>query len=323
MSRYVDVQRIEFAVTYRCNSHCRHCHVGLPKRTARPAAIGAELAADVVRQVARAYAPTSVMTFGGEPLLYPVVVCAIHSAAREAGIAERQAITNAGWPRAKEGFRAVAFQLAASGVNDVHISVDVFHQECIPLGIVERNVRALVEAGIERLVWNPCWVVSAEHDNPWNERTRTILAALAHLPVEPSGGNVLQPMGQAPRSLGEYLPPRVPFPAGNCGDMPYTGRPDEVETIFIEPDGAISVCEELVIGYAQGGDIVALLEAYDPYRIPAVRALLESGLAGLLELARSRGIDPDPAGYHTVCEACTSLRRRMAAVQAGQKEVAR
>lgn len=34
------------------------------------------------------------MTFGGEPLLYPEVVCKIHKAAEEMGIPERTIITN-------------------------------------------------------------------------------------------------------------------------------------------------------------------------------------------------------------------------------------
>jgi hypothetical protein len=322
MSEFLTVERIEFAVTYRCNSRCRHCQVGPEKRASWPAAIDAEVAVRVVREVGRAYAPSSLMTFGGEPLLYPEVVCAIHRAAREVGIAERQIITNAGWPRAQEAFRAVADRLAASGVNDVHVSVDAFHQEHIPLEVVERNVRALAEAGIGRLAWNPCWVVSEEHNNPWNERTRAILQALAHLPVERSRGNDLQPMGNAPRWLGEYLPARVPFPAGTCGDLPYTGRLDQVGSIFLDPDGAISVCDDLVVGYAQEGDVVALLEAYDPYRIPEARALLEGGLAGLLGLARSRGVDLDPAGYYTVCDACKSLRRRLAGATMAEREEA-
>lgn len=48
----------------------------------------------MVRKVASKHAIKSVMTFGGEPLLYPDDVCMIHSAARDAGIAVRQLITN-------------------------------------------------------------------------------------------------------------------------------------------------------------------------------------------------------------------------------------
>ena len=166
MSEFLDVHRLEFAVTYRCNSHCKHCQVSQDERASRPVAIDVELAVRIVRRVASAYAPRSLMTWGGEPLLYPDIVCAIHKAAMENGIAGRSILTNAGVPRSEAAFRRVAQRLAESGVNAIGISVDAFHQEYVPLEVVERNARALVDAGIDDVVWNPCWVVSKEHDNP-------------------------------------------------------------------------------------------------------------------------------------------------------------
>lgn len=311
MSKFLTVGRIEFAVTYRCNSHCQHCQIGQDKRGSQPVAIDEGLAVQIVQEVAAAYSPSSIMTFGGEPLLFPDIVYAIHAAAMANGIPKRQVITNAGWPRSAAEFRTVARQLAASGVNDIHVSVDCFHQEHIPLAIVEQNVRLLVEAGIGQLKWNPCWLVSAEHDNLWNRRTRSILRALAHLPVAESAGNVVQPMGNALLWLRDFMPPRTPLPAGSCGDLPYTGRLDEVGGISVEPDGSITVCDEFVIGKAVPGAIVPLLHSYDPYRFPEMKAILEGGVAGLAELARTRGVEPDPTGYYSVCDMCRSLRRQI------------
>lgn len=311
MSKFLTVERIEFTVTYRCNSHCKHCQIGQDKRDSQPVAIDQGLAVRIVQEVARAYSPGSLMTFGGEPLLFPDVVCAIQAAARANGIGKRQVITNAGWPRSAAEFRTVARRLADSGVNDIHVSVDCFHQEYIPLAVVEQNVRLLVEAGIGQLKWNPCWLVSAEHDNLWNRRTRAILQALAHLPVAESAGNVVQPMGHALLWLRDFMPPRTPLPAGSCGDLPYTGRLDEVGGISVEPDGSITVCDEFVIGKAVPGAIVPLLRHYDPYRFPEMKAILEGGVAGLAELARARGVATDPAGYYSVCDMCKSLRRRL------------
>ncbi len=95
----MNVQRLEFEVTYRCNSRCQHCQVGEGKRRTHPAVIDRDLAVEIVRKIAQAHHPFSVMTFGGEPLLYPQVVCAIHEAAMLAGIPRREIITNAGTPR--------------------------------------------------------------------------------------------------------------------------------------------------------------------------------------------------------------------------------
>jgi len=312
VSDFLTVDRIEFIVTYRCNSWCKHCEIERGKRGSHPAAIDQALATHVVHRVTQAYAPRSIMTFGGEPLLFPDVVCAIHQAATASGIGQRQIITNAGYPQSETEARALAGSLADSGVNSIYISVDCFHQEHIPLSIVEQNVRSFLEAGIARLRWNPCWVISREHDNVWNRRTRSVLQALAHLGVAEDDGNIVQPEGNALTGLNEFLPPRVPIPAGSCGDMPYTGRLDEIRSISIEPDGRVAVCDEFFIGNAGRCDIVEILEHYDPYRIPEMRAILEGGVAGLMELARTRGVRPDPDGYYTVCHMCKAVRRELA-----------
>jgi len=311
MNSYLDLHRLEFSITYRCSAHCLHCQVEDDLRRSAPAAIDPALGAQIVHRVAHAYPLRSLMTFGGEPLLYPEAVCAIHGAAQEEGIAHRSIITNASVPRPEAAFRALARRLAACGVNAVYISVDAFHQANIPLEVVERNARALAEAGIEELVWNPCWVVSREHDNAWNRRTREVLAALSYLPAREDEGNVVQPDGHARDALAEYLPPKVPLPTGSCGDIPYTGPLDEIGSIGVEPDGAITVCHELAIGNAAREDVVAILQRYDPYQIPEARALLEGGVAALVELARVRGIALDRDGYYSVCDLCRSLRRQI------------
>jgi hypothetical protein len=313
MSAFLDVHRIEFAITFRCNSHCKHCQVGQEERASHPVALDGALAAQIVRQVAGSYDIRSVMTWGGEPLLYPDVVCAIHQAAMESGIAHRSLLTNAGVPRSEAAFQSVAGRLAESGVKSVYISVDSFHQECVPLQVVERNARALVDAGINEVAWNPCWVVSREHDNPWNRQTRGILDALSHLNIREDDGNVVQPDGNALTWLAPYLPDKVPMPAGSCEDVPYGARLDEMDCIGIEPDGAVSICYEWTIGNATEEDILAVLDGYDPYAIPEAKALLEGGVAALVELARARGVELDPDGYYSICDLCRSMRSEFAA----------
>lgn len=312
LSKFLTVNRIEFIVTYRCNSHCKHCQIGQDKRASNTVTIDAGLAVQIIRGVAQAYSPCSIMTFGGEPLLFPDIVCAIHEAARVNGIGKREVITNAGWPREEAKFRTAAFKLADSGVNEIYISVDSFHQEYIPLSIVERNVQSLVDAGIGRLMWNPCWVVSKEHNNPWNRRTKSILQALARLPVAESDGNIVQPEGNARIWLRDFMPCRTPIPTGSCGDMPYTERLEQVSSISVEPDGSIAVCDEFVIGNAIQRDVAEMLRSYDPYRIPEMKAILEGGVAGLADLARTKGVEPNPDGYYSICDMCKSIRRKLA-----------
>jgi hypothetical protein len=310
MSAYLNVKRIEFGVTYRCNSRCKHCQVGTEKRSARPAVIDRDLAVDIVRKVTEIYHPSSIMTWGGEPLLYPDEVCSIHETAMACGIPDRTIITNAGNPRSAAQARDAARRLVESGVTGIWISVDAFHQEHIALQIVERNVQAYAEAGIPRLVWNPCWVVSVDDDNPWNQRTRAILDALATLPVETSGDhNTVQAYGSAKRWLKAYLPRKMPVPTGSCEDVPYAARFAEIDLIGIEPDGGISICHDWIIGNAANDDILELLESYDPYAIPPAKAMLEGGVAALAEWSRAQGVELDPDGYFSICDMCMSLRQ--------------
>jgi MoaA/NifB/PqqE/SkfB family radical SAM enzyme len=310
MSRYLTVNRIEFVVTYLCNSKCRHCQLGgEERRSSFPSHIDKDLAVEIVRKVTEEYKPKSIMTFGGEPMLYPDIVYAIHSAATNSGIPRREVITNGFWSDKKSEIQQIADSLVKSGVNDVGFSVDGFHQEFIPLDRVKEAAQALVRAGVHHIEWIPCWVISKGDNNVYNRRTKAILKELLYLPVELSEGNIVQPQGRATTNLKEFLPKKTLMPEGKCGEMPYTERLDTIKGISVEPDGRIAVCNQLYIGNASETDIIELLERYDPYKIPEVKALVENGVKGLQDWATTKGVKPTPDGYYSICDMCTSIRR--------------
>jgi MoaA/NifB/PqqE/SkfB family radical SAM enzyme len=310
MSTCLNVERIEFVITNRCNSNCRHCSVDKNKRKSKPAAIGIEPAIKIIKEVAGKYSPKSLMTFGGEPLLFPDVVCAIHRTARDCGITEREIITNAGWQKSEDYSREMARKLAESGVTKMAISVDGFHREYIPVMVVAQNVSKLLDVGIS-VAWNPCWVISKEHNNPWNTRTKAVLSELRYLPVAESAGNTVQPAGNALNFLGQYLPEKTASPDGNCEEVPYSSRPDRIKVISIEPNGDISICREFSIGNAGTQHVIDLLENYDPYQFPEMEAVLKGGMIKLEEFAREKGIVPAADGYYSICDKCVDLRRRL------------
>ena len=321
MTNYIDVKRLEFMVTYECNSHCKHCMLGEEKRGLKPHSINSELATRIVKEVTRDYSPTSIMTFGGEPLLFPEVVCAIHHAAKEQGIGIREIITNAGYPRSETEFKKVAKRLAESGITHATVSVDSFHQEYIPVSTVEHNVQSLVDAGIS-VFWNPSWVGSMTDKNPWNDRTWAILDQLSYLPVLPvteSNGNTIEPKGNALNYLSEYLLPRIPNPEGRCEDVPYSSRLDQITSISVEPNGDISVCLEIFIGNANQNKVTDILQGYDPYKTAELEAILLGGLSGLTEFARSKGVEPDPEGYYSICHKCVDIRRKLLSVKSNKR----
>ena len=93
MNEYVkNLNRIEFVVTMACTGNCKHCSEG--DHTNCAGSIDADVAVKAIRQVCERYQIESLMTFGGEPLLCPEIVCAIHSTAKEMGIPKRSLITN-------------------------------------------------------------------------------------------------------------------------------------------------------------------------------------------------------------------------------------
>lgn len=121
------------------------------------------------------------------------------------------------------------------------------------------------------------------------------------MPIEEGVGNIAQPEGRALLWLKDFLPRRTKIPKGKCGDTPYTEELDSVKTIYVEPDGRIAVCKEFYIGNASEADIIDIIENYDPFKIPEAKAIIETGVEGLINWAKEKGVKPNPNGYYNIC----------------------
>ena len=122
MNQYLkNLNKIEFVVTYACTGRCKHCSEG--DHTPCGERVDPAIAADAVRKIAAAYDIKTVMTFGGEPLLYTDAVYEIMTTAKELNIPKRQVITNGYFSMNADKRREVAGRLAACGVNDLLLSV--------------------------------------------------------------------------------------------------------------------------------------------------------------------------------------------------------
>lgn len=299
------LNRLEFSVTNACTSRCRHCSVA-------GAAVGGhlspQLAADAVEQLNRLYPLRSVMTFGGEPLLFPETVCAVHRTARAEGIPNRQLITNGCFSRSEEWTLQVASMLVDSGVSQILLSVDAFHQEYIPLSRQRQFACALLERGFEGLKLQPAWLISREADNPYNASTRTCLEQLSDLGIPVNEGNVVSPEGNARRFLAAYFDKEGVDLSLCCGDTPYTTRLDRVESLSIDPNGDVVLCA-FSIGNLHRDALAEILSRYRPDADARLAALLREGVSGLLRLAQREGIAVDPAAYHSACELCREIWR--------------
>lgn len=243
-----NLSKIEFVITNACTGRCKHCSEG--EHDACGESINPQIAADAVRKIAAAYPIQTVMTFGGEPLLYPDAVYAIMTVAKDLNIPRRQVITNGYFSRSIEKIREVAERLAACGVNDLLLSVDAFHQETIPLDTVKLFAAEAKQCGIPVRL-SPAWLVSREDDNPYNQKTREILRAFLDLGIPVGEGNVIFPEGNARKHLAEYFMHELP-------ENPYVEDPRDLRCLSFSPSG------DLLCGNLYEQDVMEILKHYAP-----------------------------------------------------------
>ena len=248
---FENLTKIEFVLTYACTGKCKHCSEG--EHSLCGECIDPQIAADSVRRIAAEYDIKTVMVFGGEPMLYPNVLCAIISTASELGIPKRQVITNGYFSKSRAKIKDAVRRLKNSGVNDLLLSVDAFHQETIPLDIVKFFATEAKTCGIP-IRLSPAWLVSREDNNQYNEKTRQILKSFEDEGIFAGDGNVIFPEGNALKYLSEYF-------SDNPPTNPYTEDPCNVKCISFEPNG------DILGGNVYRNDIIEIIENYTPQAI--------------------------------------------------------
>lgn len=307
MNPYLNINRLEFILTQHCTGRCRHCSAGEMVAHPKGTHVPMEASVRAVRELAEMYEMQSVMTFGGEPLLYPEVTCAIHRAATEGGIPKRQLITNGFFSRDEGRICEVVQALADAGVNDVLISVDAFHQETIPLEPVRYFALSMKSAGIEKVRFSPAWVVNESFNFPENTRTREILASLADTGIPVGEGNDIFMAGNAIEHLSHYYPPAKLAVQDCCGSMPYTEPLTSQTSLSIEPSGDVTICG-FVIGNVCTETMRDIVARYDPYADEGMCAAAQ-GVPGLLALAEKRGVKVDLSRCWSVCDLCRMVNK--------------
>lgn len=224
-----NLNKIEFVVTNACTGRCKHCSEG--NHTSCGKHIDPEIASNAVKKIAAEYDIKTVMTFGGEPLLYSDVVFEIMKTAKELDIPRRQVITNGYFSKNEDHIRKVANQLSMCGVNDLLLSVDAFHQESIPLDTVKLFAKESLRYGVP-IRLQPAWLVSPSDDNPYNRKTREILESFYDMGLVENEGNIVFPEGNALKYLSEYFLNDIP-------KNPYVEDPRDLRCVSFLPDGEV------------------------------------------------------------------------------------
>lgn len=247
MNQYLkNLNKIEFVITNACTGRCKHCSEG--EHTSCGEHIDPQIAVDAVRKVAAEYDIKTVMTFGGEPLLYTDAVYAIMSTAKELNVSRRQVITNGYFSKDSRKIRDVAERLAECGVNDLRLSVDAFHQETIPLDIVRMFAQEAKKSGIP-ITLQPAWLQGQDADNIYNQRTREILDSFADMGFSVGDGNIIFPEGNALKYLAEYF-------ADGAPKNPYVEDARDVRCLSFSPNG------DVLDGNVYKSDIMDIIKDY-------------------------------------------------------------
>ncbi len=250
MNEYIqNLNRIEFVVTMACTGSCKHCSEG--DHSACTGHIDADAAVNAIQELCRNYMIESLMTFGGEPLLYPDVVCKIHKTASELKIPQRDLITNGFFAKDRNRIREVAGALAESSVCKILLSADAFHQETIPLEPVRYFAECVRKTGIH-IKLNPAWLVSENDNNPYNVKTREIIREFDCLGISAASGNVIFPGGNAVKYLGEYFDKNTEYTS------PYEENPRDIRAICFSPNG------DVLNGNVYQKSILDILNEYRP-----------------------------------------------------------
>lgn len=250
MNEYIkNLNRIEFVVTMACTGRCKHCSEG--DHSSCTGYIDADIAVNAIRDICKNYKIESLMTFGGEPLLYPEVVCKIHKTATEMEIPKREIITNGFFTKNRIRIREVVESLADSGVCRILLSVDAFHQETIPLEPVKYFAECVVESGVS-IILSPAWLISKEDNNPYNIQTKKIINEFAYLNIPVSSGNVIFPSGNAIKYLSEYFDDDTDY------SSPYEENPRDIRAISFSPNG------DVLNGNIYHSKILDIINEYKP-----------------------------------------------------------
>ena len=309
MNKHVNLQRLEFIVTFRCASRCEHCSVCTDTADTTIRHMDLTLAKKAITDAQNLYGIKSLMTFGGEPLLFADFTAALHRHAAELGVMKRQLITSGYFSPDPEKIKKVVRQIKDCGVNSVLVSVDCFHEKHLDYETVERFLQELKNVGVQNVKLCPAWVVNKQHDNPYNARTKELLAGFEYLGFPEDVGNDIAHGGRATENLKEYLPKRRPRVFGNCTTHKYRQPIDNVEVLLVRPNGDVCVCG--VIGSLQKNSLPEIIAGFDYSKNEVFAAVARNGSEGIYEVAAKHKIPLKEEGYFSVCDLCRDIRKKL------------
>jgi len=257
---------IHFLISYGCSSECDHCFIwGTPKRDA---GMSAEQVEEFLEQVLAMGTVSDVCGEGGESFTRYDVLMHFLRRATALGLSAG-ALTNASWVTSREQAEERIAELMASGLTNLGISTDQWHQRYIPVERVDTLLAVCEAAGLSA------------------SRMETVLEGVMF-------------RGRAAERLAGRMPTR---PAEEFTACPHE-KVDAPGRVHLDCYGNLHLCQGLTLGGGRPAEAVA---GYDPQRHPVVSKLLDGGPYALGRYAAEHGFEM-AAGYVDACHLCYRAR---------------
>ncbi|MBT9146942.1 MAG: hypothetical protein DDT32_00693 [Syntrophomonadaceae bacterium] len=307
MPDFFNVKRIEFVITKKCSGWCEHCSVITTDRNPDNSYADFDKLIEAVQVVVHRFSVASMMTYGGEPLLYPEITSQLHHVGLLHKIPSRELITNGFFSKESDRITSVANILIKSGVNKIFLSVDSFHQEHIPIEYVELFINSMLKVGFRDILLHPAWLISPKSDNDYNNnKTWEIINSLQQkYDIASSKGNVIVPAGLSRENLRQYYE-NIEFDLSiRCGEIPFTNPLTDISNLRFLPNGNVNICRGLTIGNIFSDSIDTILEKYNPFNNSITSMILNGGIKKLTEYLSENGIVIDASQYYGLCDFCS------------------
>jgi len=309
---YINLKRLDVIATFRCTAKCEHCSVYVEGMDTTVKHMDLDIAKQAITDACKLYKIEKIATFGGEPLLFPEFVLALHKYAAELCIEERELATNGCFSNKFEIIQEVARKIKEAGVNRLFISIDYFHEKYLDYNIVEQFLLEIKKAEVKNAYLRPVWVVNKDNDNKYNRRTNELLKRFADLGFELNEGMDIYPSGRAIENLKEYLPIPQKNISSICTDIStkyrHRNSPDNVEGFTINPHGDVIVCD--VIGNLYKNSLIEIINGYDYKENEIFSAVVKNGSQGIYDVAEKYNIPLKEDGYYSICKLCRDVRKK-------------
>lgn len=341
---FIDLERVEFITTYKCNSVCKHCLI--QPQLHQNEILDPTIASELLMKLFEHYPLLSISTFGGEPILALETTLKLHDTAQKLHIPHRQLQTNGIWlsqgeliklqnshpmlfdlnfikfqrfefiqaripNNIQDVYRKIGNQLAKSGVNDVNISCDAFHQEFLSLDLAIFAAHCLKKAGVQKIVFTPRWIRSNTFNHKYNDLTHRIMKIVKNLGFQVSEGEEVQPRGNALINFADCFIPIDPSPLNFSNLKCDISRLTNVNSICISPNREVIICNNIILGQAFPDTIQEILKNYNPLKFRDLALILDGNIERFDQEFTKRGIPKPEEPFYSICDLCFKYRKKL------------